>query len=349
MDRTTYGLDIAKNVMQLHWVEAETGEIGRKKLARARLAPYFAQIKPVRIVMEACGSAHHWARVFTGLGHQVELLPPAPVRPFVRSNKDDAADARAIWLAAQQNDIRRVPQKSAQQQAMMALHRTRSHWASVRTATVNALRGLLYEFGVVLRGGRQAGLKALAEQREAIDEQIPPTMRVLVDGQLQTLAQIGQRIDALEQQIAALQRQLEGARKLDQVPGIGVLGSTALAATLGDGRAWRSGREFSASLGLVPAHAGTGGKVRIGHLSKRGDPYLRTLLIHGARSVIEHAKHKPKWLEQLLARRPKNVAVVALANKMARMAWALIAHDRAYQRDWQSVRPGSTAAQAATA
>lgn len=349
MDRTTYGLDIAKNVMQLHWVEAETGEIGRRKLARAKLSAYFAELQPVRIVMEACGSAHHWARVFVGLGHQGELLPAAQVRPFVRSNKDDAADARAIWLAAQQGDIRRVPQKSEQQQAVLALHRTRSHWISVRTATVNSLRGLLYEFGVVLRGGRKAGLKALAEQRALIDEQIPPAMRTLVDGQLQTLGQIGERIDALEHEIAALNKQLQGARELDRVPGIGVLGSSALAATLGDGRAWRSGREFSASLGLVPAHAGTGGKVRIGHLSKRGDPYLRTLLIHGARSVIEHAKHKPQWLEQLLARRPVNVVVVALANKMARTAWALVAHGRAYQRDWQSARPGSAAAQAAGA
>lgn len=350
MDRTTYGLDIAKSVMQLHWVEAETGEIGRKKLPRARLAPYFAQLKPVCIVMEACGSAHHWARVFTAMGHEVQLLPALQVRPFVRSNKDDAADARAIWLAAQHSDIRRVPQKRVEQQAMQALHRMRSHWVSVRTATVNALRGLLYEFGVVLRGGRQAGLKALAEHRAVIDQQLPASMRTLVDGQLQTLEQLGERIDQLEHEIAAQQEQLEGARELDQVPGIGLLGSTALAATLGDGKAWRSGREFSASLGLVPAHAGTGGKVRVGHLSKRGDPYLRTLLIHGARAVIEHAKNKPKWLEELLARRPLNVAVVALANKMARTAWALVAHGRTYQRDWISTKPGrSGAAQAATA
>jgi transposase len=342
-------LDIAKNVMQLHWVEAETGEIGRKKLSRSKLAAYFAQLEPVRIVMEACGSAHHWARVLGSLGHEVELLPAAQVRPFVRSHKDDAADARAIWLAAQQSDIRRVPQKSVEQQAVLALHRTRSHWVSVRTASVNSLRGLLYEFGVVLRGGRQAGLKALAEQRAAIDAQLPATMRALVDGQLQTLAQIGQRIDQLEREIAALQKQLKGAGELGQVPGIGVLGSTALAATLGDAKAWRSGREFSASIGLVPAHAGSGGKVRVGHLSKRGDPYLRTLLIHGARSVIEHAKDKPKWLQQLLARRPLNVVVVALANKMARTAWAMVAHGRAYQRDWQSAKPGSGAAQAATA
>jgi transposase len=271
----------------------------------------------------------------------VELLPAVQVRAFVRSHKDDAADARAIWLAAQQSDIRRVPQKSVEQQAVLSLHRTRQHWVSVRTASVNSLRGLLYEFGVVLRGGRQAGLKALAEQRAVIDEQLPATMRTLVDGQLQTLEQIGQRIEQLEREIAALQKQLKGARELDRVPGIGVLGCTALAATLGDGKAWRSGREFSASLGLVPAHAGTGGKVRVGHLSKRGDPYLRTLLIHGARSVIEHAKDKPKWLQDLLARRPLNVAVVALANKMARTAWAIVAHGRTYQRDWKSTRPGS--------
>jgi transposase len=349
MDRTTYAVDIAKNVMQMHWVDAETGEIGRKKVTRAKLAAYFAQLKPVRIVMEACGSAHHWARVLGALGHEVQLLPAAQVRPFVRSNKDDAADARAIWLAALQSDIRRVPQKNIEQQAVLALHRTRQHWVSVRTATVNALRGLLYEFGVVLRGGRRAGLKALAEQRAVIDKQLSATMRTLLDGQLSMLEQLEQRILQLEREIAALQEQLKGARELDQVPGIGVLGSTALAATLGDAKAWRSGREFSASLGLVPAHAGTGGKVRVGHLSKRGDPYLRTLLIHGARAVIEHAKDKPKWLEQLLARRPMNVAVVALANKMARTAWALIAHGRVYQRDWQSARPGSGAAQAATA
>jgi transposase len=349
MDRTTYGLDIAKSVMQLHWVDAQTGEIGRKKLTRARLAEHFAQLQPVRVVMEACGSAHHWARVLGGLGHEVELLPARQVRPFVRSNKDDAADARAIWLAAQQGDIRRVPIKDCEQQAVLALHRTRTHWVSVRTATVNALRGLLYEFGVVLRGGRQAGLKTLAVQRAAIDEQLPEAMRLLVNGQLHTLAQINERVEELERELTALQRQMDKAVQLRKVPGIGVLGATALAATLGDGAAWRSGREFSASIGLVPAHSGTGGKARMGRISKRGDPYLRTLLIHGARAVIEHSKHKPKWLEQMLARRPMNVVIVALANKMARMAWALVAHGREYQRDWQGARTECSAASAAAA
>lgn len=303
MNRTTYGLDIAKSVMQLHWVDGETGEIGRKKLARGKLVDYFARLQPVRVVMEACGSAHHWARALGGLGHQVELLPARQVRPFVRSNKDDAADARAIWVAAQQSDIRRVPQKTVDQQAVMALHRTRSHWVSVRTATVNAMRGTLYEFGVILPGGKKAGLKALGAYRAEVDAAVPGTVQRLIDGQLATLKDIERRIDELEAEIAVQQKQLPKANTLRQVPGIGVLGATALAATLGDGRAWKSGREFSASLGIVPAHSGTGGKARVGHLSKRGDPYLRTLLIHGARSVITHAKHKPKWLEQLLAGR----------------------------------------------
>lgn len=345
--RTTCGLDIAKSVMQLHWVDVDTGEIGRKKLARAKLVEHFAQLRPVRVVMEACGSAHHWARVLGGLGHEVELLPARQVRPFVRSNKDDAADARAIWLAAQQRDIRRVPIKDCEQQAVLTLHRTRQHWVSVRTATVNALRGLLYEFGVVLRGGRQAGLKALAEQRAAIDAQLPEAMCRLVNGQLQSLAQVNERIDELEHELAALQRQMDKAQRLRRVPGIGVLGATALAATLGDGAAWRSGREFSASIGLVPAHSGTGGKARMGRISKRGDPYLRTLLIHGARTVIEHSKQRSRWLEQMLARRPMNVVVVALANKMARTAWALVAHGREYQRTWQLARPECSAGLAA--
>ncbi len=349
MDRTTYGLDIAKSVMQMHWVDGETGEIGKKRLARARLGEHFARLQAVRVVMEGCGSAHHWARVLGALGHQVELLPAREVRRFVRANKDDAADARAIWLAAQQTDIRRVPLKTVEQQAVLALHRARQHWVSVRTGTINALRGLLYEFGVVLPGGKQTGLKALGTHRAEIDAQVPQTMRRLVDGQLATLADIECRIEQLEAEIAVVQKHSEPAMRLRQVPGIGLLGATALSATLGDGRGWKSGREFSASLGLVPAHSGTGGKVRLGRLSKRGDPYLRTLLIHGARSVIAHAKQKPKWLEQLLARRPLNVAVAALANKMARTAWALIAHAREYQREWKSAPPRGCAAQAVAA
>ncbi|WP_084150600.1 IS110 family transposase [Azohydromonas australica] len=339
MDRTTYGLDLAKNAMQLHWVETQTGEIGRKKLPRTKLAEFFAQRQPARIAMEACAGAHHWARVLGSLGHQVELLPTKQVKPFVRSNKDDAADARAVWLAANQADIRRVPIKTCEQQTVQALHRTRSHWVSVRTATINVLRSLLYEFGVTLIGGRKAGLRALAQQRAQIDEQLPTTMSCLVNGQLEMLAQVQQHIDALEYEIAAQEQQLDNAAVLRKVPGIGVLGATALAAKLGNGQGWRSGRDFAASLGLVPAHSGTGGKTHMGGISKRGDPYLRTLLIHGARAVIAHAKNKPKWLEDLLVRRPLNVAAVALANKMARTAWALVAYGREYQSGWRNNLP----------
>jgi transposase len=194
-------------------------------------------------------------------------------------------------------------------------------------------------------------MRALREGRAAIDEQLPAAMRSLLDLQLQSLSELQQWIEHVEVQIAAQQEQLEHAKQLDEVPGIGLLGATALAATLGDGSGWRNGREFAACLGLVPQHSGTGGKTRIGHLSKRGDPYLRTLLIHGARAVIERAARRTKWLEQLLVRRPKNVAVVALANKMARTAWALVAHGSQYKRDWQSTRPahGCGAAQAAAA
>ncbi|MGJ7538266.1 MULTISPECIES: IS110 family transposase [unclassified Variovorax] len=349
MDRTTYGLDIAKNVMQLHWVDGETGEIGRRKLPRARLGEFFAQRQPARVAMEACGSAHHWARVLGGLGYQVELLPARQVRAFVRSNKDDAADARAIWLAAQQSDIRRAPIKTVEQQAVMSLHRARSHWVGVRTATLNMLRGLLYEFGVVLPGGKKAGLKTMGVKRAEIDEQLPPLTRRLIDLQLETLKEVERSIDQLEAELAEQQRRIDRARTLREVPGIGVLGATALAATLGDASGWRSGREFAASLGLVPAHSGTGGKTRVGHLSKRGDPYLRTLLIHGARAVITKAKLKPTWLEELLQRRPLNVAVVALANKMARTAWALLAHGRAYRSEWKSTPPSGCGAQAQAA
>jgi transposase len=342
MNRTTYAIDIAKRVMQLHWVDAPTGEIKRRRLTREKLVPFFAELQPVRIVMEACGGAHHWARCLSSLGHQVELLPPRQIRAFVRSDKDDAADARAIWLASQHSDIRRVPIKSCEQQAVLSLHRTREHWKDVRTATINCLRGLLYEFGVVLPRGRQAALKTLAERRADIDNVLPALMSPMVDAQLAMLDHVDHCMKQLQTQIAATSGKT--AQRLRQVNGIGLLGASALAATLGDASGWRSGREFSASLGLVPKHSGTGGKTRIGHLSKRGDSYLRTLFMHGARSAILHMKTKPRWLEQLLLRRPFNVVVAALANKMARIAWALVAHGRSYDPGWSSTAPIPAAA-----
>jgi transposase len=336
MNATTYAADIAKNVLQVHWIDSLTGEVGRKKLSRAKFSEFFASRQPAKVVMEACGSAHHWGRTLGAMGHEVELLPAKQVRAFVRGNKDDAADARAIWLAAQQGDIRRVPVKSTEQQAVQFLHRTRSHWISVRTATVNALRSMLYEFGVVLPQGKSHGLKVLGEQRASIDESLPATVQRLVDAQLQALRDLERHIQTVEAEIELVQKQSDTAKRLRQIPGIGLLGATALAAMLGkDGKGWRNAREFSSCLGLPPKHTGTGGKVRMGGMSKRGDPYVRTLLISGARCLMSQ-KSPPQWIATLQSRRPPNVVAVAVANKLARTAWALIAHGRNYDQQWRS-------------
>ena len=338
MDVTTYAVDTAKNVMQLHWVDAATGEIHRKKLTRAKFVEFFASLRPARVAMEACGGSHHWARTLGAMGHEVTLLPAGQVRPFVVGNKDDAADARAIWSAATHGHIRSVPIKSVDQQAVLALHRTRAHWISVLTATINSMRGLLYEFGVVLPKGKQIGLRTLEQRRADIDDKLPAIMVRLLDEQLNALRQIERNVATMDHEIAATLKASKTATALRKVPGIGPLGASALAAILGDGKSWRNGREFAASLGLCPSHSGTGGKVRMGMISKRGDPYLRMLLVCGARAAA-CGSHAPDWIRQLMLRRPANVAFVALANKLARTAWALVAHARSYQPDWKSSPP----------
>lgn len=333
MNATTYAVDTAKNVMQLHWVDADSGEIGRRKLTRAKFIDFFARRHGCRIAMEACPGSHHWARSLESMGHEVELLAARQVRPFVTGNKDDAADARAIWLASQQRDIRRVAVKSQQQQAVMSLHRMRAHWICMRTATINALRGLLYEFGVVLPQGKALGLKTLSTRRADFDALLPALMQRLVDQHLAALRQMDVEVKRIEAELSQVQASDARARLLREVPGIGLLGATALSATLGDAQAWRRAREFATSLGLTPRHTGTGGKVTMGGISKRGDPYIRTLLVSGARSLL-NSPSAPDWAKQMLLRRPVNVVVVALANKMARLAWALVAHDTAFDCRW---------------
>lgn len=330
MNATTYGVDIAKSVFQLHWVDLPDGEIHHKKLSRSKFVEFFARRAPGRIVMEACGGAHQWARVLGPLGHQVELLPPHRVRAYVSGNKDDASDARAIWLAAQHSDIRRVTVKTAQQQAQLAAHRVRSHWVSLRTATVNALRGHLYEFGLIAPKGRKIILRWVAEHRARIDEQLPALMVSLLEQQLQALHELDAHIQACEARIEQMQQTDETAQRLRQVPGIGLLGATALAATLGNASSWKNAREFACCLGLVPRHSGTGGKVRMGGISKRGDAYLRTLLVHGARNLVRMAE-PPAWIARMLQRRPFNVVATAVAHKLARTAWAMVAHGSGYR------------------
>lgn len=329
MNATTYAIDIAKLVFQVHWVDQETGEIHRKKLQRAKVTEFFARREQGRVVMEACGGAHHWGRVLSQLGYDVELLPPHKVKESVSGNKDDARDARAIWITATHKDVRRVPVKCVEQQAELFAHRVRSHWVTVRTATVNLLRSMLYEFGVVAPKGRKKVVEWVAEHRDQVEEQIPPASVRLLDQQLEALRDLDLRIAADEQMIAQAQQGNATARELRKVPGIGLLGASALAATLGDGRAWKNSREFACCQGVVPGHTGTGGKVRMGKITKRGDPYLRTLLIHGSRNLVRVA-NPPQWIAEMLKRRPFNVVATAVAHKLARIAWSIAAHGGTY-------------------
>jgi transposase len=339
MNVTTYGLDVAKRVFQMYWVDATTGEIVNRRFGREDLIMFLAQRPVGQVALEACGSGHWWARKIKALGHKVVLLHAKFIRPFVQTNKTDAADARAIWTAAQQPGMRTVAAKTEDQQAMLSLHRMRAQLVKIRTMQVNQLRGLLYEFGITFRAGRLAGLMEIRRRMAEMEEMLPGRVLQGLQDQLRRIDALEQEVDGLEKQIGTWQKQEAACRAITEIPGIGRLTATALVAMVGDARTFKSGREFASYLGLVPRQSGTGGKVKLGSISKRGDPYLRTLLIHGARSVMNRSKVPTDWQNQIQARRPANVAVVALANKMARTAWAILAHDRAYQQNYVSVRP----------
>lgn len=332
MKVTTFGLDLAKRVFQLHWVEIGTGEICRRQLKREQMAEFFARREASVIAMEACGSAHYWARKFAAQGHEVRLIAGQFVRPFVKTNKTDAADAQAIWEAAQRPGMRFVAVKSEAQQAVLMLHRMRGQLVKMRTMQVNQLRGLLYEFGADLPQGRQRGMERIPAELEKLERGLPAMVIEALRGQIERIEALDKDIGDIEKKLAAWKKEDRSARRLMEIPGVGLLTATAAVATLGDAKAFKNGRQFAAFVGLVPRQSGTGGRVKLLGISKRGDVYLRTLLIHGARAVITRAKQREPWLDRLLRRRPFNVAVVALANKMARMIWALLAHDRTYQK-----------------
>lgn len=344
MQVTTYGVDLAKQVFQVHWVETDSGEVRRKMLTRGQLQAFFACRAPGVVAMEACGSAHHWGRTLKALGHQVRVISSQFVRPFVKSNKTDAADAQAIWEAAQRPEMRFVALKSEQQQALMGLHRIRAQLVKQRTMQANQVRGLLYEFGVVVPKSWRALLAQAAPiLADASRGEIPDLIRGELQQQLHGLRDLTGRIEQLERSIGAYRAQDEQCRRIEAIPGVGLLSSTAIVGSVGDARTFRSGREFAAFLGLVPRQSGTGGRVKLLGISKRGDPYLRTLLIHGARAVVNHSsrpgRSMPRWLRELLSRRPKNVAIVALANKIARTIWALLAHERTFDDRWGQAMP----------
>ena len=339
MNVTTYGLDIAKRVFQLYWVEAETGEIFNRKLGKQELLEFMACREAGLVALEACGSAHWWRRKLMALGHEVKLIHAQFARPFVQGNKTDAADAKAIWTAIRQPGMRTVSGKTEEQQAMLALHRMRMQLVKFRTMQVNQLRGLLYEFGITLKGGRQAGLAEMKQRMVELEETVPGMLLEAICVQLKRIDEQDVDLQNIERQIKAWQKRQEACQKIAGIPGIGLLTATALVATMGEANTFKSGREFAAFVGLVPRQSGTGGKVRLMGISKRGDTYLRTLLIHGARAVMFKAKDKGAWSEALLQRRPTNVAIVAMANKMARTAWAILAHGVEYQKGYVSQRP----------
>jgi len=335
------GLDIAKNVFQLHSVDMSTGEIINMQLKRAKVLEHFANRAACVIAIEACGGAHHWARELTRLGHTVRLLHAKIVRPFVSGNKTDATDARAIWLAVQQPGIKLVGVKSQAQQATLTLHRQRELLMKMRTMQTNALRGLLYEFGATFAKGRKAVFSDIEATLESLAEQLPQMVRDSLREQVARIKALTQDMQAIEKRLSLHLKADPAMQRVAQIPGVGLLTATAAIATMGQASAFKSGREFCAWLGLVPTQSGTGGKVRLGNISKRGDTYLGTLLIHGARSVLAHAKQPGPWLEALKSRRPNNVVIVAQAAKMARTIWAVTAKQADYQRGYQSVRAGA--------
>lgn len=338
MKFTPVGIDIAKSVFQVHYVDEETGEVINRALRRGVFLEHFANRAPCLIGMEACSGAQHWARELTQLGHQVRLLPARLVKAFNIGNKNDAADARAIWLAVQQPG-KAVAVKTEAQQAVLALHRMRQQLVKFRTMQSNGLRGLLCEYGEVMGKSRAALDKAFPEVLARLSQRLPAMLVESLREQYARLAQLDEQIGQIERRLQQWLREDAAVQAIAQIPGVGLLTATAAVAGMGDPQAFRSGREFAAWAGLVPRQTGSGGKVQLHGISKRGDTYLRTLLIHGARSVLQHAKEPGPWVEQLGQRRPSNVVVVALANKMARTIWAVLAHGRAYQTGHVSVRP----------
>ena len=334
MQITTIGLDIAKNVFQVHGIDATEKVVVRKQLRRSQVLAFFKALSACLVGMEACATAHYWAREFTKLGHEVRLMPAKDVKAYVKRNKNDAADAEAICEAVRRPTMRFVRIKSAEQQGQLMQHRTRDLLMRQRTQVINALRAHLAELGIVAAQGDKGVKELLALVADKEDTRLPIDARasvIVLAAQLEATQTV---IGAIEKRIKMQHRSNEASQRVETIPGIGVIGATAIAATVADPTVFRSGRDFAAWIGLVPRQDSTGGKQKLGPISKQGDRYLRRILVIGAVSVLRRAQENPgkyPWLTQLLARRPFKVVAVALANKMARMAWALLAKGGTYQ------------------
>jgi transposase len=341
--KTVVGVDTAKNVFQLYTVDRETGEVISKQLKRIQFLQWFSNRSRCLIGMEACGGSQHWARQLQAMGHEVKMLSGKMVKAFVVGNKNDVIDARAIWMAAQQPGVKTVAVKTEAQQAVLAMHRVRQQLVKTRTAQCNELRGLMAEYGEVFGLGRTALNTGMKQALARLAERLPAMLIDTLREQWNELGRLDERIAAIEARLLAWLRQDRAAQAIAAIPGVGLLTATAAVAAMGQANAFRSGREFAAWIGLVPAQTGTGGRVRLLGISKRGDTYLRTLLIHGARAVLMHARESSQWLQDIGKRRPANVVTVALANKMARTIWAVLAHERTYDKEHISVRPSMVA------
>jgi transposase len=334
MEITTIGLDLAKNVFQVHGVSS-TGQVAvRKALRRSQMRRFFEELDPCLVGIEACGTSHYWAREITKLGHEVRLMPPAYVKPYVKRGKSDAGDAEAICEAVTRPTMRYVAIKSPDQQAALALHRTRDLFVKQRTQLVNMIRGLLAEFGIEIRRGIEQAL--ILAKRIAAHEvaDIPPLAAKMIASLAGQVLDLQARLCEIERELQAWLRSNDIAKRLATIPGIGTVCATAIAASVTDPHQFRSGRQFAAWLGLTPLQHSSGGKERLGRISKMGDKYLRRLLVVGMTSLIRRAKYKPKavdpWLTDLLSRKPARLVTVALANKAARVVWAIMVRGGVY-------------------
>ncbi len=332
---TTIGVDLAKNVFQVHGVDAVGTVVIRRQLRRRQVLSFFEKQSRCLVGLEACATSHHWAREIAALGHEVRLMPPRYVKPYVKRNKNDAADAAAICEAVTRPSMRFVAVKTKEQQSILVLHRTRELLVRQRTMLVNALRAHLAEFGVVARVGLPQVKELLTVIADEADERIPSPARICLAGLARQLQTLESEIIASEQRIHAWHRANEVSRRLETTPGIGPITASALTASIGDPSLFKNGRAMAAWIGLVPKQSSTGGKERLGRISKQGDHYLRWLLVAGAMTVVRHAKRRgtaDPWLAAIIANKPTKVAAVALANKNARIAWALLSHGGSYRR-----------------
>lgn len=335
MNITTIGIDLAKNTFSLHGTDAQGKTVLKKTVSRGKLLEHFANLPPCVVGMEACSGAHHWARELRALGHDARIIAPRFVTPYRRKGKNDNNDAEAICEAVSRPAMHFVPVKSSEQQAILCLHRIRQQVVGERTALINQIRGLLSEFGLIMLKGRYAAQHGIPDILENAENGLPSLARRLLHDVWQRIVQLNQQILAYDRELESLARQSESASKLMTIPGVGAITATALVASIADPKQFRNGRQLAAWLGLTPRQYSTGGKPRLGRITKQGDKYLRMLMIHGTRAVLAVLKDKQdrtsQWLRELIVRRGYKRAAVALAAKNARIVWAILNRGETYR------------------